>query len=285
MAFYHQLILNDDASTARLYLGNSNDPIAVTPLRSPLSMSVDINWIQGTDFTTMFKEGVGAAMQAVVETYKNIDQLVTKAVNEVGGWGGHHKFNDANYQKTRGQSQARLIFASDGYAKFGGSESSIGIPELEFIFVDTGKGSDYLSQVAKLLNHTLPYIADSYYSKKVGDKTMYYKTEIPPNDFRNRYDGFSSAGLSNDLTICLGHRTIPHVLPTRVDIEYSMTGCIYNGVWRPHYIKVRVGFRLALKITTNEIKAMLGVPMESASEKSDKKATEVTTKKASKSKK
>lgn len=216
--------------------------IGKTFITEPVSMQTVMRWEQGGNIVDAFKIGIKEGMQsvnnAVAELIKNSSQAATELK---GMFTGNSSMSDDQMRKINlmmRKARRKIINASSAYKNYGGSDTTINIPQLEFTFVASDFKNTHLTKAKTLLNYLLPTVetkgdkndsmtgneADDAKKEKIVkdiEKASSWMYEYAPNGYVNPAMGFDTKHIQGTFGLQIGGTKIKELIPTNVTVVQS----------------------------------------------------------------
>ena len=240
---------------------NNFYPIAVTSMIEPIGIQTTLRWEQGGNIIDAFKLGIKSGMNSVTnaaaELIKNASGAVAEAVNFTTG-GNDGGFVDSQQRKINAlmrKYRRKVISAASSYKNYGGSDTSISLPQLEFTFPASDFNGSHMKRCYQLLSYLLP--VHTIKTKKQADEdqknemqsdsssssssststtssnskseqaaqnildSTYWMYETPPNNYINPAMGFNTSFLEGTFAVDISGTVVKDLVPTAVTLVQS----------------------------------------------------------------
>lgn len=225
--------------------------IAVTSMMEPVSIQTSLRWEQGGNLIDAFKLGVKEGMNSVTNAAAEVVKAASNAVSSVATLfnSTDDKMEDVK-QRTLNlmmrKYRRKIISAANSYKNYGGSDTSISLPQLEFTFPASDFEATHMQKCYNLLSYLLPInVIKSGKDKDAENKEMgleeekknnqekrtaqednvnnstYWMYEMPPNNYVNPAMGFNTSYLEGTFALDVCGVQIPDLIPTAVTMVQS----------------------------------------------------------------
>lgn len=218
---------------------NNFYPIAVTSLVDPVSIQTSLRWEQGGNIVDAFKLGIKSGMNSVTNAAAELIKNAATAYNTVF----KPEASDANVTQRQvnmlmRKYRRKVISASSAYKNYGGSDTSINLPTLEFVYSASDFCGKHMQRAYNLLSYLLPVNTiqsnkslnsnadnqkmgvNSGVSDSVLDST-YWMYETPPNNYVNPAMGFNSSFIEGTFALDVSGTVVKDLIPTSVMLVQS----------------------------------------------------------------
>lgn len=217
---------------------NNYKEIARTFITEPVSMQTVMRWEQGGNIVDAFKIGIKEGMQSVNNAVAELIKNSKQAATEFGGLlnGNKTSMSETDMRKINlmmRKARRKIINASSAYKNYGGSDTTINIPQLEFTFVASDFKNTHLSKARELLGYLLPTVADKSSDKEAKmtdseddktsniDRASSWMYEYPPNGYVNPAMGFDTSHIQGTFGLQIAGTKIRELIPTNVTVIQS----------------------------------------------------------------
>lgn len=229
---------------------NNFTPIAVTSLLDSVNIQTSLRWEQGGNLIDAFKLGVKDGMNAITSAAAELINTASKGIGDIKGLFGAdtpeaYNARSRNMNLVLRKYRRKIISAANSYKNYGGSDTSISLPQLEFTFPAQDFCATHMQKCYNLLSYLLPVnVIKSEAQKEEDEKEMgqeesknnqqeqaqesqdikkatYYMYEMPPNNYVNPAMGFDSAYLEGTFGLDVNGVYIPDLVPTAVSMVAS----------------------------------------------------------------
>lgn len=217
---------------------NNYTEIGRTFITEPVSMQTVMRWEQGGNIVDAFKIGIKEGMQSVNNAVAELIKNSSQAANELQGMftgtsGGMSEDQMRKINLMMRKSRRKIINASSAYKNYGGSDTTINIPQLEFTFVASDFKNTHLTKARTLLQYLLPTVKDKGKNddkmtdnddeKKLDnvDKASSWMYEYAPNGYVNPAMGFDTTHIQGTFGLQIGGTKVKELIPTNVTVVQS----------------------------------------------------------------
>lgn len=233
---------------------NNYKEIARTFITEPVSMQTAMRWEQGGNIIDAFKIGIKEGMQSVNNAVAELIKNSKQAADELQGlFTGQNKMSESDLRKINlmmRKARRKIINASSAFKNYGGSDTTINIPPLEFTFVASDFKNTHLEKARELLDYLLPKVT----SKADGDtisednskqtaKDKQIETasswmyEYAPNGYVNPAMGFDTKSIQGTFGLQVAGTKIRELIPTNVTIVQSRMRVLTSDDYKSSYAK------------------------------------------------
>lgn len=232
---------------------NNFHPIAVTSMIEPVSIQTSMRWEQGGNIIDAFKLGIKSGMNSVTNAAAELINNASKGIMQVVDFttrGDDGGFIDATQRKMNllmRKYRRKVISAASAYKNYGGSDTSISLPQLEFTFPALDFNGTHMKRCYNVLSYLLP--VHTIKSKKEMDAdtkqdmdvqqeenntqenrkaesqnildSTYWMYETPPNNYVNPAMGFNTSFLEGTFALDISGTVVKDLIPTAVTLVQS----------------------------------------------------------------
>lgn len=217
--------------------------LATTVSLDKLSMSTVLNWNEGGNIIDALKVGFakGAAnmKSGVFEMLNMMDDIISFVANGIGMNPEDETFQDEMKSNAAMRiARRKLISASSAFKNYQGSDTRIGLPNLDFVFPAVDFEKTHLKNAWKLLEKLLPRIVISDTSGSAsatnltkqnnegvdaGSKVSFksWMMEEAPNAYVNPGTGFDTSLVQGTFALKIDGYSIFELIPTSITLSTS----------------------------------------------------------------
>lgn len=236
--------------------------LATTVSLDKLSMSTVINWNEGGNIIDALKVGFakGAAnmKSGVFEMLNMMDQIISYAANGLGISNGDQIFQDEMKSNAAARiARRKLISASSAFKNYQGSDTRIGLPNLDFVFPAVDFEKTHIKNAWKLLEKLLPRIVitdgnktfsndsinkdASDFNKNTGSAINFksWMMEEAPNAYVNPGTGFDTTMVQGTFALKIDGFSIFELVPTSINLSTSRLKILSTDDYKngPRYLR------------------------------------------------
>lgn len=236
---------------------NNYKEIARTFITEPVSMQTAMRWEQGGNIVDAFKIGIKEGMQSVNNAVAELIKNSRQAAGELSSlFTGQDNMSESDLRKINlmmRKARRKIINASSAYKNYGGSDTTINIPPLEFTFVASDFKNTHLSKARELLSYLLPKVTEKQKDDNISDdnpnakqktkqevnieKASSWMYEYAPNDYVNPAMGFDTKSIQGTFGLQVAGTKIRELIPTNVTIVQSRMRVLTSDDYKSNYAK------------------------------------------------